>query len=139
MNGKSVLRVCCCRTVCRSCEDKIGLEACPLCRLPCAENPAESLARLRRHVENELPEAISFLGDAYRDGNVLFRIVMNKKKAANRVQRQACVLRDNSLGNPRNSTLSLFVGRKALQKGRGTWRRVCYGQSGDVVLQRRGS
>ena len=70
VNAQDVLRVCCCRTVCRSCEDKIGTGACPLCRLPCAENEAENLARLRRHVENEVPEAISYLGDAYSDGDL---------------------------------------------------------------------
>ncbi|EGB12549.1 hypothetical protein AURANDRAFT_35793 [Aureococcus anophagefferens] len=75
-----MLRVCCCRTVCRSCEDKIGIGACPLCRVSRAESDAENLARLRRHVENEVPEAITFLGTAYRRG--YFGLVKSDKKAA---------------------------------------------------------
>jgi len=80
VNAASVLRVCCCRRVCKSCNDKIVSDACPLCRLPCAESEAEELARLRRHVENEVPEAISFLGEAYRLG--WFGLVKSDKKAA---------------------------------------------------------
>ncbi|EGB09495.1 hypothetical protein AURANDRAFT_23917 [Aureococcus anophagefferens] len=38
------------------------------------------LARLRRHVENEVPEAISFLGGAYREGRL--GLVKSEKKAA---------------------------------------------------------
>jgi TPR repeat protein len=79
VNDMGVLRVCCCRLVCRSCNKKIET-ACPLCRIPRAENAAESIARLRRHVENEVPEAISFLGNAYRFG--YFGLVKSDKKAA---------------------------------------------------------
>jgi TPR repeat protein len=78
VNAPGVLRVCCCRKVCRSCEDKIG-NACPLCRVP-VEDDAEELARLRRHVENEVPEAIAFLGHVYHRG--LFGLVKSEKKAA---------------------------------------------------------
>ena len=91
VNVPGVLRVCCCRTVCQSCEDKIGLGACALCRLPCAENDAETLALLRRHVENEVPEAISFLGDAYHYGD--FGLVKSDKKAA-KIYRRAVELGD---------------------------------------------
>ena len=42
VNAPSSLRVCCCRKICRSCEDKTGFEACALCRLPCPENAAEN-------------------------------------------------------------------------------------------------
>jgi len=80
VNAKNVLRICCCRTVCRSCEDKIGTDACPLCRVPCAEDHAEHLAQLRRHVENDVPEAISHLGSAYRFGQL--GLVKSDKKAA---------------------------------------------------------
>ena len=66
--------------VCQSCQDKIGPGACPLCRVPRAEDNAEHLARLRRHVENEVPEAISFLGTAYRRGH--YGLVKSDKKAA---------------------------------------------------------
>ena len=83
--------VCCCRRVCRSCENKIGFGACPLCRIPCAETDAEQLARLRRHVENEVPEAIRFLGDAYRYGD--FGLVKSDKKAA-KIYRRAVELGD---------------------------------------------
>ena len=79
VNATHVFRVCCCRKVCQSCEDKIGNE-CPLCRLPRAKDHAELLAQLRRHVENEVPEAITCLGDAYRLGR--FGLVKSDKKAA---------------------------------------------------------
>jgi hypothetical protein len=91
VNDPGMLRVCCCRKVCKSCEDKIGLEACPLCRIPRAENAAENLARLRRHVENEVPEAITFLGDAYRGGRL--GLVKSDKKAA-KIYRRAVELGD---------------------------------------------
>ncbi|KAH8054148.1 hypothetical protein JL720_14519 [Aureococcus anophagefferens] len=80
VNATRSLRVCCCRLVCKSCADKIGTDACPLCRLPPAKNDAEDLARLRRHVENEVPEAITCLGDAYCHGDYGF--VKSDKKAA---------------------------------------------------------
>ena len=90
MNAKNVLRICCCRTVCRSCEDKIG-NACPLCRIPCPKTNAELLAQIRRHVENEVPEAISFLGSAYHHG--LYGLVKSAKKAA-KIYRRAVELGD---------------------------------------------
>jgi len=89
VNATRVLRVCCCRTVCQSCQDKIGFEACPLCRIPCAKGNAEDLARLRRHVENEVPEAITFLGDAYCSGR--YGLVKSDKKAA-KIYRRAVEL-----------------------------------------------
>ena len=80
VNAKNVFLVCCCRTVCRSCEEKIGNGACALCRLPCPKTNAEQLARLRRHVENEVPEAITTLGSAYSHGQI--GLVKSDKKAA---------------------------------------------------------
>ena len=80
VNDTGVIRICCCRMVCKSCADKIGLDACPLCRLPCVKSNAEHLARLRRHVENEVPEAIAHLGIAYREG--YYGLVKSDKKAA---------------------------------------------------------
>jgi len=80
VNAKHMFLVCCCRRVCESCSDKIRLKLCPLCRLPCAENNAEHLARLRRHVENEVPEAITSLGNAYSNGRL--GLVKSDKKAA---------------------------------------------------------
>ena len=41
--------------------------------MPWAESDAEELARLRRHVENEVPEAITYLGNAYREGDLGLR------------------------------------------------------------------
>jgi TPR repeat protein len=36
--------------------------------MPCVATNVEELAQLRRHVENEVPEAITCLGTAYREG-----------------------------------------------------------------------
>ena len=80
VNAMPVLRSCCCRRVCQSCEDKIETDTCPLCRVPCSKTNAEELARLRRHVENEVPEAITFLGNAYYGGRL--GLVKNVKKSA---------------------------------------------------------
>jgi hypothetical protein len=44
-------------------------------------------------VENEVPEAISYLGDCYRDGDPDFGIVKNAKKAA-KIYRRAVELDD---------------------------------------------
>jgi TPR repeat protein len=41
--------------------------------MPWPESEAEQLARLRRHVENEVPEAINYLGNAYREGDLGLR------------------------------------------------------------------
>lgn len=57
---------------------------CPLCRAP-YPTPAESLARIRRHAENDVPEAIRALGDAYfTPSEAGFRgvVVKSTKKAA---------------------------------------------------------
>jgi TPR repeat protein len=89
VNSPGVLRICCCRKVCRSCEDKIDFGACPLCRVPHPETDAEQLAQLRRHVENEVPEAITSLGNAYRYGG--FGLVKSDKKAA-KIYRRAVEL-----------------------------------------------
>jgi TPR repeat protein len=93
VNDTGVFRICCCRKVCRSCEDKIGRDACPLCRVPYASTHTEQLARLRRHVENEVPEAISHLGNAYRRGRL--GLVKSDKKAA-KIYRRAVELGDVS-------------------------------------------
>ena len=81
VNAMPVLRSCCCRRVCQSCEDKIETDTCPLCRVPCSKTNAEELARLRRHVENEVPEAITFLGNAYYGGRLgLVKTLRNPQK-----------------------------------------------------------
>jgi TPR repeat protein len=91
VNVSSIFRACCCRTVCKSCNDKIGSQPCPLCRVPHAKSAAEALAHLRRHVENEVPEAIACLGDAYRYGD--YGLVKSDKKAA-KIYRRAVELGD---------------------------------------------
>ena len=90
VNATHLIRVCCCRRVCQSCDKKIEA-ACPLCRSPREENDAEQLARLRRHVENEVPEAITFLGTAYREGRL--GLVKSDKKAI-KIYRRAVELGD---------------------------------------------
>ena len=79
VNDPGVFRVCCCRLICQSCEGKIGYDACPLCRMPCGTS-VETLARLRRHVESDLPEAIFELAHSYELGR--FGLVKSAKKAA---------------------------------------------------------
>mmetsp|Transcript_29760 Transcript_29760/g.97314 ORF Transcript_29760/g.97314 Transcript_29760/m.97314 type:complete len:364 (+) Transcript_29760:1-1092(+) len=91
VNATNVLLICCCRRVCDSCAKKCRGEPCPLCRLPCPEDKAEQLARLRRHVENDVPEAINHLGNLYRDG--LFSFARSDKKAA-RIYKRAVELGD---------------------------------------------
>jgi len=90
VNDPGAFQTCCCRKVCRSCEVKFET-ACPLCRIPCATTHAEQLARLRRHVENEVPEAITHLGIAYQFGHL--GLVKNDKKAA-KIYRRAVELGD---------------------------------------------
>jgi len=71
---------CCCGAICDSCAKKADFTQCPLCRTPEANDDFEHLARIRRHVENEVPDAIKVLGDFYRHG--LNGLVVNTKKAA---------------------------------------------------------
>ena len=102
VNENPVFLSCCCRTVCQSCLKKsldgklFGTGArrtasvmrpCPLCRAPTPRSEAELLARVRRHVENDLPEAMDFLGIAYRDGGL--GLVKSAKKAAKIFKRAA--------------------------------------------------
>ena len=102
VNENPVFLSCCCRTVCQSCSKKsldgklFGTGArrtasvmrpCPLCRAPTPRSEAELLARVRRHVENDLPEAMDFLGIAYRDGGL--GLVKSAKKAAKIFKRAA--------------------------------------------------
>ena len=80
VNVEPKFRVCCCRKVCASCEERIGDGPCALCRAPLLDGAAQ-LAQLRRHVENDVPEAICCLGAAYHFGGK-FDIVKSGKKAA---------------------------------------------------------
>ena len=65
---------------------------CPLCRVPWPKSEAEALARLRRHVENEVPEAITYLGNAYRDGD----LGLKSEKKAVKLYKRAIELGDVS-------------------------------------------
>ena len=80
VNAKPTLRICCCRKICASCGHKIGFEPCPLCRARIPRGVGEVLVLLRRHVDAEIPDAITHLGDAYRKG--LYGFVKSAKKAA---------------------------------------------------------
>ena len=84
MNEDKFLMICCCRSICLSCERKTSRDEqpCPLCRTPRAKSPAESLARLRRHVENDLAEAITFLANEYHYPDGELGLVKSDKKAA---------------------------------------------------------
>ena len=80
VNESTTLRICCCRKICSSCEDKlVDMESCPLCRAPFL-NEREELVALRRHVENGVPEAMNYLANSYRDGE--FGFAPSAKKAA---------------------------------------------------------
>ena len=79
VNIKCVFRTCCARRVCVSCTTKTLTEACPLCRTPSGTEEQE-LIWLRRHVQNEIPEAIKHLGDKYLNADL--GLAKNAKKAA---------------------------------------------------------
>ena len=104
---------CCVRKVCMSCANKIDpKEICALCQTPYPKNNQEILAWLRRHVNNDVPEAVKFLGDMYRQGDN--GLLKSEKKAA-KIYKRAVELGDIdamvSLGN-------LYVSRdpkKAMQ------------------------
>lgn len=71
VNCEDLLFTCCCRQICRPCMDKLGCNApCPLCRSPPPSSDKEHLDRIERHVNDEVPEAIQFLGASYLFGNL---------------------------------------------------------------------
>jgi len=78
-HGDWSLYVCCCRKICGSCSKKTWGEPCAFCRAPQPSIPA-ILPLLRRHVEDLVPEAISFLGTSYLEGK--YGLVQSAKKAA---------------------------------------------------------
>ena len=80
VNQQMAIFTCCFRMICTSCADKVGFTACPFCATPVSKTHKEELAEVRRHVEDELPEAIVYLGNAYRDGEI--GLVKSMKKAA---------------------------------------------------------
>ena len=60
---------CCLRRTCATCATKIQGAPCPLCRAP-KPTTSEALAQIRRHAENDVPEAYSELTSIYRDGEL---------------------------------------------------------------------
>ena len=82
VNLPGCLVICCCRKVCDSCSKKIEGVPCPLCRAPYPKSTSEMLAQLRRHAENEVPEAVVHLGFCYLEGSLFPEIAINSKKAA---------------------------------------------------------
>jgi hypothetical protein len=92
-------QACCARVVCTSCHDsclKQSSNMCPICQtvptdvknlhIP-ANWLAWTLAQTRRHVENEVPEAIKHLATCYHAGNM--GLVQSDKKAAKLYKRAA--------------------------------------------------
>jgi hypothetical protein len=75
----TAVQICCCKRVCSTCHDKFRFKTCPLCRTPPPKSAAEDLARLRRHVENDVPEAMLVLGMAYEQED--FGLKRSDKKA----------------------------------------------------------
>ena len=69
VNTPALIRVCCCRKICASCSRSVQYKPCPLCRAPWPTNDAECLALVRRHVQNEVPEALWSLGNTYFYGD----------------------------------------------------------------------
>ena len=84
VNQERPIQPCCCRAICESCYDKTADDgSCPLCRTPRPSGTdwdSWSLAHLRRHVENQNPDAIRELGQIYSIGTL--GLVKSTKKAA---------------------------------------------------------
>ena len=80
VNARITAQFCCFRRVCESCFQKCGNQPCPLCRSPPLLTDAAKLAALRRHVENDVPEAINSLGSLYREGHLGVSVNATKAK-----------------------------------------------------------
>ena len=91
VNERFVFQACCARLVCESCEERNGEAPCTLCRAPYPKSHAEMLAQTRRHVENDVPEAITHLARAYRTGGL--GLPQNDKKAV-KIYKRAIELGD---------------------------------------------
>jgi hypothetical protein len=80
VNENTFFLACCCRTICESCMSKIvDDDVCALCHAPEYRSDADELVLIRRHVENEVPEAITHLACSYRNGE--YGLVKSTKKA----------------------------------------------------------
>ena len=80
VNFQFEMTPCCARTICARCNLKHGKQPCALCRAPYPESTEAYVAGIRRHAENEVPDAILYLGHFYRDG--AHGLVKSEKKAA---------------------------------------------------------
>ena len=87
VNVTPCYRSCCSRDICDSCWDKIYEKPCPLCHAPWARDDAETLARIRRQAETEVPAAVYRLTNAYRCGD--YGLAEDWKKAATLYARAA--------------------------------------------------
>ena len=79
VKGRTLMS-CCCRMICNSCVKRFQNAPCPLCRAPCPTGDAVTLARIRRHVDDDVPEALAYLARCYRDGEM--GLLKSGKKAA---------------------------------------------------------
>ena len=117
VNEPTALQLCCCQKVCVSCAHKTFGKPCPLCRVPYPRSNAEALARVRRHVENDVPEAMTYLGNAYRDGQI--GLVISMKKAT-RLYKRAVELGNTtamlSLGSCYRLGLGVKMDRKKMEQ-----------------------
>jgi len=80
VNAVSICMLCCCKYVCKSCNNKLVSASCPLCRTRIPYTEEEQLAMLRRNVENGIPAAMRQLGLKYASGSP--GLVPSHKKAA---------------------------------------------------------
>ena len=106
VNANLTVLICCCKHICFQCNDKLGEDPCPLCRMPWQSSNEEQLARLRRH-ENKNPAAIRELGSCYEHNQ--FGLVPSLKKAMRLYQRAA------DLGD----VLAMYYLGVSYQNGRG--------------------
>ena len=81
VNGTRSLLTCCCRRICNSCDAQCKSQpVCPLCGEARPKNDKEVLDQIRRQVDNDIPEAMYYLGGSYFHGNL--GLAKSPKKAA---------------------------------------------------------
>ena len=71
--GETMLHTCCMKRVCNGCDleaDKRGMDdKCPFCRTPVPDSDEAILEMIQKRVTAGDPEAITYLGYCYRDGD----------------------------------------------------------------------